>query len=200
MNQEYSLFSDDGYRKYLDKEERTRFLDAIPKLKDSKQRTFALVLFYTGCRLMEAAAIRYQDVLLEDKVLVIRTLKQRNKNRVRRIPIPDFLVEKLDDVHNISKSLRDKRFKSDTLLWDATSATTYWTWIKRVMETANIKGLQATAKGLRHSFVIAHLMAGTPENVIMELTGHRNPQMMAIYGNVLGAEQRTLAAKIWRND
>ncbi len=83
------LFTINGNRKYLSAEELTRFLIVTNAQERVELRTFCLVLAHTGCRISEALALTVDNIDLSEKVIIFRTLKQRNKIRYRAVPVPD---------------------------------------------------------------------------------------------------------------
>ena len=56
---EWDLYDEHGNRKYLTPEEREAFFKAIPNALDREKRTFALMLYYSGCRISEALAVTH---------------------------------------------------------------------------------------------------------------------------------------------
>jgi integrase len=68
------------------------------------------------------------------------------------------------------------------------------------MTTAEIEGIQAAPKGLRHSFAIKHQLLKTPETMIAQWLGHVDTSMMAVYGRAVGLESRKIASKLWEED
>ncbi len=67
------------------------------------------------------------------------------------------------------------------------------------MAAAGIKGPQATAKGLRHGFAVACVLVEPPVplNVIQRWMGYTHICTTAIYLQVVGEEERRLAARLW---
>lgn len=102
-------------------------------------------------------------------------------------------LEKLDDVHRV-KDFQSK--KDDQLIWSF-NRKTGWSTIKSVMDKAGIEGAQATAHGLRHSFVIAHQQNKTPPHMIQAWAGWTTTQMLGVCGRAFGEEERELASGIW---
>ena len=181
-----SAYDRDGRRKYLTKDEGRRFVLHATKL--SRQNAlFCLTIYYTGCRLSEALALHRQDVDLEMKAILIRSLKKRGKHEIRRIPVPVFLANGLLD---ISVSGANKP------LWSL-SRTTGWRIVKRVMAAAGISGIHATTKGLRHGFGVRGAMVQIPVNLIQGWMGHADSSTTAIYLAVKDDEERTLIGKTW---
>ena len=188
------MIDEQGRRKYLTLDERRAFFEAIPKALDREKRTFALILYYTGCRISEALEITHARIDHSQKGVTIRSLKRR-KQTFRFVPLPCPFLEKLDDVHRVKDMQQDKGTKNKKL-WGF-NRTTGWASIKKVMEIAGIEGVQATAKGLRHSFAIAHQEEKTPEHMIQRWLGWASPAMLSVYGKAVGEEERTLAARLW---
>ena len=59
---DWDLYDGHGNRKYLIPEEREKYFDAIPEALNREQRTFALMLYYTGCRISEALAVQHSRI------------------------------------------------------------------------------------------------------------------------------------------
>ena len=165
MIKDWDLYDAQGNRKYLTAIERQNFYDAIPDALGREKRTFALMLYYSGCRISEALEVTCSKIDYDREGVVFRTLK-RKKQVFRFVPLPSLFLEKLDDVHHV-KDVAKK--KTDDKIWNF-NRKTGWSAIKSVMEKAGIEGVQATAHGLRHSFVIAHQQNKTPPHMIQELS------------------------------
>jgi integrase/recombinase XerD len=193
MQEDWDLLDINGQRKYLTQSEREVYFSAIDKSLVREKRTFALLLYYTGCRVSEATSLKFTNIDFASGCVILKTLKQR-KVKFRSIPVPESFLIKLDDVHKV----KDKKGnEAEGVVWGFKRRTAY-SAIKKVMATADIEGKQATPKGLRHSFVIAHLMANTPQHVIQSWMGWSSTDMFAVYGKVIGMEERQLASAIWK--
>ncbi len=69
------------------------------------------------------------------------------------------------------------------------------------MSRANIKGKQATGKGLRYAFGIS-MLAGPkplPIHILAQLMGHSRTKTTEIYQQVIGEEKRKLVLDAWEN-
>lgn len=198
---DFDIFDSVGNRKYLNLEERQAYYRAIdPALAgsdDRKKRTFALLLYYTGCRVSEGLAVTHDNIDYAGRAVTFQTLKRR-KTTYRQVPLPDPFLTKLDDVHHV-KDHQVSRIKSDgqQRIWPF-SRTTAWRVVSEVMQRAGIEGPQASPKGLRHSFVIQHQAFGTPTHMIQNWAGWASAAMMEVYGRALGNEARDLASKLWK--
>jgi integrase len=87
--------------------------------------------------------------------------------------------------------------KAKEEIWDF-GRTTGWRVISAVMGEAGIEGVQATPKGLRHSFVIQHQELGTPEHMIQKWAGWASRDMMEVYGRAVGQEETAIAQRLWQ--
>jgi integrase/recombinase XerD len=62
------------------------------------------------------------------------------------------------------------------------------------MVAADIYGACALPKGLRHAFGVNAFQAKVPPHLIQRWLGHASFRTTAIYGDVIGAEERSIAA------
>lgn len=186
QNETRSAYNADGSRKYLTRLEGERFLQASKKL-DKRKRLFCETVYFTGCRISEALALTGNEVDLIQSTLILRTLKQRSKPEMRRVPIPASLARRLKTLGGESQASR---------LWDY-SRTTGWRTIKHPMTDAKISGLHATAKGLRHAFGVRSALAKVPLSIIQRWMGHSDPSTTAIYLEVQDGEERSLIRRTW---
>jgi len=80
-----TLFDDSGKRKYLNQSERKKFLNALNN-QGLETRLFFLLLFWTGARISEGHNTSVSNIDFEDGIVVIKSLKKRNKTVFRTIP------------------------------------------------------------------------------------------------------------------
>lgn len=195
------LFSEEGERLYLNKDERIRFLVSAQE-ENRDDRLFCSVLHYTGCRPSEVLELTPARIYLTDKQIQIRSLKKRkfdrqgnkksNKEQYRLVPVPDKLIDELDlvfDLRYLAKIGKDQK----TRLWGM-DRTTAWRMVKRVMQRAGITGKQATTKGLRHGFGIAMLEGERPVpiTVLRDLMGHSDSKITEIRVLCISVRKYTL--------
>ena len=88
------LFNLDGEHKYLIEDERLAFLE-FARQTENEQRTFCLMLYYTGARISEVLNIIYGDIDNVGKYVSIESLKKRRKGVFRRIPLPELFLDEL---------------------------------------------------------------------------------------------------------
>jgi hypothetical protein len=97
---EWDLYDEDGNRKYLTLEERELYFAAIPKALDRDKRTFALLLYYSGCRVSEGLQVMAGRVDYAQRGGVFEPLKRRKKV-FWFVPLPYYFLEKLNDAHRV---------------------------------------------------------------------------------------------------
>ena len=149
---------------------------------------FLLTLFYTGCRISEALNLTAERVDLTGKLLVFETLKRRRRGHYRAVPIPDVLVRLLRQL------LRD--INPSERIWKMSRSTAY-RLVKAYMALADVRGVQACPKGLRHGFAVACLDQDIPLPTVQKWMGHAKLETTAIYLDVSGSEERQLARRLW---
>jgi len=179
-----------GQRKYMIQEERQRFQD-IALTKGPETKALCLLLLWTGARIGEIQALTKDSFDVANNVIVIRTLKQRRKKVFRDIPIPEAFMSQMVETFGIKQNDRQER--------------QIWQWSKRtaqrriedIMSEANIRGIHACPKGIRHSFAVHCVLSKLPLTTIQKWMGHVYLETTSIYLNVIGQEERKLAMRIW---
>lgn len=189
-----SLFGPFGNRKYLNAAERRRFLESVQRLP-LPERLFCLTLAWSGARISEVLAISPVAIDVESGVIAIETLKRRRRGIVRQVPLPQSLLANLDRLFGLSAARRDPELANERI-WRF-SRTTAWRYVKQVMATAGITGTPAMPKGLRHGFGVRAFQSNVPPHLVQRWLGHASLRTTAIYGNVIGPEERAFAARMW---
>lgn len=189
-----SLYARQGRRKYLNGPERRRFLLAAARAP-APVRLFCLVLFWGGSRISETLALTANAIDVDECAVVFETLKRRTKGISRQVPLPADLVRQLNRTFKLRARQRDVML-ADKRLWSL-SRTTAWRHVKRIMLLAKIFGPAATPKGLRHAFGVAAFERSVPPHLVQRWLGHASLKTTAIYGDVVGPDERRFAARIW---
>ncbi len=184
------LYNRNNERLYVNATERVRILE-VARTSDPGINSFCLTLLYTGCRISEALELRPCDIQLEERVLTLRTLKRRAPDICREVPMPVDLVQTIQEANLLN-------VESSERLWGGVDRITAYRWIKGVMHAAEITGVQACPKGLRHGYGIAAAMACVPLTMIQKWMGHASITTTAIYLDAVGPEQLTIADRMWR--
>ncbi len=194
-----TLIDGRGERKYLNAAERQRFYQCLDVLASEQDRTFCEMIYWTGCRPSEALALTVQSINLDEGSVIIRSLKKRGRDKgkhYRIIPLPAVFLERLVRVHSVGETQCNGRCAAPQRLW-CFSRTTGWERMARVMAAADISGVRACARGLRHSFGVYAALMHVPETRIKKWLGHASLATTGIYIEVAGAEDRAMAARMW---
>jgi len=187
-----------GSRKYLTGEERTRFLAAAER-HPRTVLTFCTVLAYAGCRVSEALALTADRVDLAAGTIVFESLKKRRRGVFRAVPVPPGLLRDLANVHGV-RELQDRTDRgAGARLWPW-GRTTAWRHVGDVMGDAGLAGLHATPKGLRHGVGVSAVQSGIPLNLVQRWLGHAQLSTTAIYADAVGPEEHAIAARMWANN
>jgi integrase len=189
-----SLFGPAGGRKYLNAAERERFIQAA-RNASPEVRVFCYVLHWSGGRISEVLALTPAAIDIDGGVANIETLKRRRRGIVRQVPLPTDVLRELDQVFGLRPQQRDPDLATRRLWrW---SRTTAWRRVKGIMAAADIVGTPATPKGLRHGFGVNAFEASVPPHLVQRWLGHASLKTTAIYGDVMGPEERAFAARMW---
>jgi integrase/recombinase XerD len=183
---EMRLYTPGGQRLYISRDERERLLATLAQESDST-RLLGQVLIWSGCRISEAVALEPRRIDRDAGVLVFESLKKRREGVFRAVPVPVHLLD----------ALTRREIGEDERLFPMHRATAH-RHLHDVMSRAGISGPQASAKGLRHGFGVAAIQAGVPLNLVQKWLGHASIRTTAIYANATGAEERTIAAQMWK--
>lgn len=182
------LFDAYGRRKYLTPDQRQKFLaaaeNAMPEVF-----TFCWTLGLTGCRISEAVALTGTRIDRSAGAVVIESLKKRRRGIYRAVPVPPEFLTTLDRIHRLD-ALGDAR------LWQW-SRVTAWRRVKEVMRAAELAGLYATPKGVRHGFGVKASVSEIPLNMTQKWMGHSRIETTAIYANAIGPEEQQIARRMW---
>ena len=183
------LYDTQGRRLYLTSLER----EAFQKVAEQAPRevcTYCHTLLYTGCRPSEALVLRADHVDFQAQAITFESKKKRRPGVYRAVPVPASLLDALDLVHG----LRDRTTRACLWTW---SRKTAYTRVIEVMDKAGITGPQASPKGLRHGFGVACVEKQIPLTLVQRWLGHAQLSTTAIYAAAVGAEERSIAARLW---
>lgn len=184
-----------GNRKYLTASERLHFLQAVDGMP-AELRTFCRVLSYTGARISEVLAMTPQRIDAVARLIIVESLKKRQRGIFRAIPLPVPLLDELEQVHQLAR-LRDSVDLSRHRIWPWCRAFA-WRRIKEAMVVAGVHGPQATPKGLRHAFAVTALQGGVPITMVKRWLGHARLSTTEIYANAVGPEEQAIADLLWK--
>ncbi len=186
------LITEQGYRKYLTREEREKFLSESRKMKLDVY-IFCRLIMETGCRISEALNLRRKHIDLNQKCIYIESLKKRRRGTFRHVPVSNVTLMEL---LRLQETRQTVEHDTNERLWSFTRMTGY-RHICAVMERADIRGPHASPKGLRHGFAVVSLQAGVPMNLVQRWLGHAHWNTTAIYADMMDEEERHFAELVW---
>ncbi len=189
-----SLYTSTGERKYLNRTERTRALTAAQHLPLDRM-LFCLTLAWTGARISEVLALTPAQFQVNESLVSILTLKRRRLH-IREVPIPPFLMQALNGHYRLRDQQVDANLR-DGRLWPF-HRTTAWRIVKQVMTEAGLHGAISAPKAFRHGFGVGTVQAGVPITQLQRWLGHARLSTTAIYTEVAGPEELSLARRYWR--
>lgn len=189
------LYDSTGNRKYLTSCEREAFIAAANRAEPDT-RTFGLTIGFTGARISEVLAVIPNRIDFALEGVVLQTLKRRRSDVFRTVPIPQYLLECLEEVHSIRrKCLSETERQKRIWPWCRTTA---WSKVKHIMMAAGITRACAMPKGLLHGLAVEGTAeARIPLNIMQKWLGHARIETTAIYANAVGREERALAERLW---
>ncbi|MGC8981760.1 MAG: tyrosine-type recombinase/integrase [Minisyncoccia bacterium] len=134
----------------------------------------------TGVRIDEVLAIRPADINLEMNVITLITLKKKDKEAKRTIPLhpelkSDIMQYYLD--YNINKRSEDKLFNITRQSVDA--------FFKKIQKDLNFK---IHAYKFRHTFAVKAVLSGIPLNVLQKWLSHSSIFVTSIYTDITGMD------------
>ena len=194
-----SLYSQLGERKYLNGNERRKFLAALPVLECPAERTFCEMIHWTGCRPSEALGIHAVHIDLAEQLVIIRSLKKRGDQKGRHfrpIPLPGAFIRRLDHVHALTDAQAGPDQGCAVPLWPF-GRTKGWRLVRSVMDAAGLTGVKSTARGLRHALGVHAALKHVPETRLKSWLGHASLETTDIYMDASGPEDRAFAKRMW---
>lgn len=192
---EMNLYDNKGNRLYLTAKETASFLKAAGD-EAGTIRTLAETLVHTGCRVSEVLALKSKNINLDDGHIIFRSLKKRRNDIYRVVPVPFYYLDRLNLAHGIRQNQKNLK-KTDLKLW-SWHRQHVWRIVKKIMDKADIMdGPHKTAKGIRHAYGVNAVVKGVPLNMLSKWMGHANIETTAIYANAIGAEEQSIAARMW---
>ncbi len=172
-------------RQTLTADQERAFLDAAHQA-NADTRALCELLYWTGCRLSEAIALKREHIDTDLHFVVIHTLKQRRGHALRAVPVPEHLT----------RALYALPVAPDGKFWPYSR----WTARRRLQPVFEASGLMdalATSRVFRHSYNARAIQNGLPDRVRCALLGHRSQATNNHYGQLVGYELREFAENVW---
>lgn len=173
---------------YLKPEEVEKLLKACNSLTSY---IILRLLWRTGMRVSELLSLRVEDIIWDERVLVVKTLKRRGE-RKRRIPIDEKTLEYL------RKYLEEKKIKKGKIF----PYTRQWVFnlVRKIGKKAGIVKVgekKIHPHHLRHSFAIFCVKKGMDLRKLQMILGHASISTTAHYLQFAPSELREEYDEIW---
>jgi len=175
--------------KYLTSDEMKEFLDVIKTFPINKYLPL-LVDLYSGMRISELLAIEWSDIDTENCTISVN--KQYYKGRLsttktykstRKITVPDFIIEKLQELKSSQKVLSKIVFCSDSGGYISQDKFVLH-WFKKAMRLIGKDDYNFHC--LRHTYATYLLSNGVPLKFVQEQLGHSTPQTtLNVYNHIM---------------
>lgn len=165
---------------YLTDEEARRLIDACDTVAI---KTFVILGLNTGMRLNELLNLKWEDVNLDDKLIV---LKDTKNNKEESIPLNNTALNRLKKLTRLSDFVITKE-NGDPYLYIRKS------W-NRVVKKAGLKNI--TPHILRHTFATILVREGADLNAVKELGRWSELKLVERYSHVSNAHRTRVINKL----
>ena len=166
--------------KYLSKEESERLVNSISFLR---HKVLTLLMLDAGLRVSEACTLVLGDFDFKKKLLKVKSLKKKNENSWRLVPLSSRLYQSVAELIE-----RFKKYDYDTPLFSGCSGRKFisrqsvWQALQKYQVRSNLP--KFSPHSLRHSFATHHLANGTKLEEIKTMLGHKNFDTTLIYSHI----------------
>lgn len=182
--------------RYLSDDERQRLLEACRKSELPELQLIVLLALTTGMRRGEILGLRWADVDLERKLIVINKTKNRDRRSVPIVPAVAELLQAHGKVRRLDNDLvfpaRPRKRKKgapalaiaekDGSTPDAQGPLWFDEWWYAALEAAGIEDFRF--HDLRHTAASYLAMSGATTAEIAAVLGHRTLQMVKRYAHL----------------
>jgi len=173
-------------RRPLTRDEITRFLEGIdPATKQGlKDRTLFELIYSSGLRVAEAAALKVSDIDFERRLMIVRGKFDRDRVVPISIVAHDFLVRHLGkriDAPDAWVFTGSRGPTRDRHLASASVSERFLTLLRRM----NMDKAEISTHSIRHSTATHLLENGASVRHVQELLGHRNIESTVRYTHVM---------------
>lgn len=208
--------------KYLERDELIRFLDTARTHGSHLDYTIFLTLSYTGMRIGELLALKWQDIDFDEQIISItktlynphyraadyQLLTPKTKSSVRTIDIDETVISELKKLRAFQNEVRMKhrdRYHDENFVFANLSnekalgyplnVRTIERKMKRFLHLAGLDE-SLTPHSLRHTHTSLLAEAGATLEEIMERLGHRNDDTTRnVYLHITKQRKKAVAQK-----
>jgi integrase len=194
-----ATFNTQKRERYLSADEVRRLYEAIDVCVDNgnvhaSHASIFRVLLLTGCRKSEIAALKWDEIDLQRKALVLPEL--RSKTGARRIPLSDEVLAELKKQPRISDFVFPAIKTDRAAKEERPTVGLRRSWL-RVCKAAKIEGVRI--HDLRHSFASFAVEQGESLYVLGKALGHRKASTTERYAHLRDDPVRDLVERMSRH-
>jgi len=142
----------------------------------AKHRVMMLMYYSTGLRMSEARLLKWEDVLFEEGLLLVRCGKGA-KDRLAVLPAD--LASRLQAYRKTQRATQQYVFEGKTMGKPIAPKTIQWGFVKAREKAGLPKWV--TAHVLRHSYATASIKNGTDLLTLKQLLGHKKLETTTRY-------------------
>lgn len=168
--------------KFLDKEQCNRLLESIDNLK---HRLIVLLMLDCGLRVSEVISLRYKDFDFKKDLVIVESLKKREKSLKRKVPLSKRLYQTLAEYLSKKSNIQGNDYLFPSPLKSCDSHITRFAvnkFLKKYNKKLGFKFINPHS--LRHSFGTNHISSGTPLENIKTMLGHTKYDTTLIYAQI----------------
>lgn len=172
--------------KFLSKSQSDKLLSSITI---QRHKVIVMLMLDCGLRVSETISLKYNDFDFKNKLVVIKSLKKRGKEKVRKIPLSNRLYQELATYLSKKSNVlpNDWLFPSKVIPDNHITRSA----VNKFMTNINKKCLKykfLNPHCLRHSFGTQHISNGTPLENIKTMLGHEKYDTTLIYSQIPESE------------
>lgn len=157
----------------LTKEEQKRFIRAAERCRRSKDKAVAFLLFYTGVRIGECAALNVDDISVAGRKNRV-TIRSGKGDKYRQVPLHTEAVAALSDwLVKRSEKFKDRRIENALFVNPQGSRMSTAGLDLIVRKIGRDCGLALSAHVLRHTFLTNLVRAKNDLVMVAEIAGHK---------------------------
>ena len=197
-------------REFLSGAQREKLLEI---LKGNRLYPLIYTMLYTGMRQGEALALTWSDIDFENKRIIVskaieyeksksKTKDPKTERGFRQIPIPEELVEYLQEYKKKTKSIYVFPGHAGGLI-GLTELNNHWRKAKRKIAKwfeanpdTSIEPINLTCRLLRHTYCTGLFDAGIDEVSAAEIMGHDVSIMREVYTHISDERKKATVEKI----
>ena len=145
-------------------------------------------LLRTGARIDEALMVRPIDINIELNTITLITLKKKEKDVKRTIPLhPDLKTDIMQYYleYNINKKSEERLFNMTRQSVDL--------FFKKMQKDL---GFKIHAHKFRHTFAVKAILSGVPINILQKWLSHSSIFITSIYTDITGMDTSEFMARI----